>query len=82
MISEGFLGLILALVKGILDLVPEIDITIPANVLASAGQYLVAAFYILPMGTVFTICGILVLLQAFRIAVSIIKTIWALLPLV
>ena len=82
MITEAVLDAVFSLVSGILSLVPDIDITVPANIISSAAQYLTAAFYILPMNTVFHICSLLVLLQAFRIAVSIIKTIWALLPIV
>lgn len=82
MFTEAVLDAVFSLVSGILSLVPDIDITVPANIISSAAQYLVAAFYILPMTTVFQICTILVALQAFRIAVSFIKTIWALLPVV
>lgn len=82
MITEGLLGIVLSVLHAVMGIVPDIDITVPADVAASAVQYLNVAFYVLPMGTVFTICSILVLLQVFRIAVSIIKTIWSLLPLV
>lgn len=82
MIVEGMMSLVLSIVQGILSLIPDIDWSIPPNVFASAVQYLGVAFYVLPMGTVFTICSLLVVLQMFRIAVSLIKTIWALLPLV
>ena len=82
MITEAVLEAVFSLVQSILSHVPDIDITVPANIVSSAAQYLVAAFYILPMTTVFQICSILVLLQAFRIAVSLIRTIWALLPFV
>ena len=80
MVTEVVLDAVFSLVSGILSLVPDIDITVPAGIVSSAAQYLTAAFYILPMTTVFQICSILVLLQSFRIAVSLIKTIWSLLP--
>lgn len=82
MITESILGLVLSVLHGIMTLVPDIDITVPADFATSAIQYLNVAFYILPMGTVFSICSLIVLLQVFRIAVSLVKTIWALLPLV
>ena len=82
MITEAILTLVLDVVHSILDIVPDIDLQTLGNVAASGVQYLEAAFYILPMGTVFTIISLLVVLQGFRIAVSVIKTIWALLPLV
>lgn len=82
MITESVLSAIFGFVSGILSRLPEINFVIPERVIVSASQYWAAACYILPMGTIKAILFILIGLQFFRIAVSLIKTIWALLPVV
>ena len=82
MITEAILSAVFSVVEGFLSLLPDINIVIPERIIVSASQYWSAACYILPMTTIAAILGILFGLQVFRIVVSLIKTLWSLLPIV
>lgn len=82
MLTETLLDAFFSFVDGLLSHLPAINITVPANVITSAAQFFRVAAYIIPFSTVAQILGLIIALQVFRIAVSLIKTIWALLPIV
>ena len=82
MLTETVLDALFSFVEGLLSHLPEIHIAVPANVVSSAAQFFRVAAYIIPLGTVAQILALIIALQVFRIAVSLIKTIWALLPVV
>lgn len=82
MVTQSVLGIVFRLVDGILSLLPDVEIVVPANIISSAAQFFRIAAYILPLDTVAQVLGIIIALQAFRIIISLIKTIWALLPVV
>lgn len=81
MISEFFLNIIFTLVGWMLEPIPAI--TIPAmDSTSTFFGFVRCGLYLLPLNTIATIVGILVAISLFRIFISIIKTIWDLLPLV
>ena len=81
MITEGLLGIVFAFVEGILSVLPNVSWTVNVSFVTSAVEFLACVFYVLPMTTVFAIITILCALQAFRVGVAVIKTIWDLLPI-
>lgn len=82
MVVEALLSPVFALISSLLSLIPDIHIEASADTILAAAQYWTCAAYILPMGTIIAIIGLNVGLQGFRIVVSLIKTIWSLLPIV
>ena len=82
MVTEGLLNIFFTFVEGLLSLLPNISWTVNASFVTSAIEFLACVGYVLPMGTVITILTLVCSIQAFRIVVSLVKTIWALLPIV
>lgn len=82
MIPEFFLNLVFNLVESVLSILPGFNWNVDSAFFTSALDMISLVFYLLPMGTIVTIIGIINVLLLFRIAISIIKTIWELLPLV
>lgn len=82
MVTQAILDVVFKLVDGLLSKLPEINISVPANIVTNAAQFLNVAAYIIPMDTVKSVLTILIMLQFFRIVVSLIRTIWSLLPVV
>ena len=77
------IGLIVVLVViPLLTAMPTITISADAIINGSFYGYLRAAAYFLPMGTVSTILGFILIFWVFRIVVAIIKAFWEVLPFV
>lgn len=82
MISEFFINIIFGLVEGMFTLLPDVTWSVKTTFFDYLISFIRMAGYLLPWGTVTTICGLIVALSIFRIIISIVKTIWDLLPLV
>ena len=82
MVTEFFIDSVFALVMGVLSLLPDVSWPVNASLITNALEWLKVVCYILPLGTIKAILVIIVILQAFRIVISLIKTIWDILPIV
>lgn len=82
MISEFLLNIVFNIVEGALSILPSFDWNINSAFFQGALDVIRLAGYLLPMNTITIMIGIVIFLTLFRIAVSLIKTIWELLPLV
>lgn len=82
MITEGLLNVVFVLVERVLSILPDFEWTVNANSFDAIFDVLRLAGYLLPMGTIVTITAIVLYVTSFKIAISLIKTIWELLPLV
>lgn len=82
MISEFFIDIIFNFVSGMLSLLPDVTWGVDSAAFSYFLDIVDVACYLLPMGTVSAILGVIVSLATFRFIISVIKTIWALLPLV
>ena len=82
MISEFLLNIVFQIVNGLLSLLPSISV--PATMARDSTFFGIVrcVLYLLPLDTVGVIVGLLVAISGFRIVISIIKTIWDLLPIV
>lgn len=80
MLTEVALSGVFELVYGLLSLLPDLEWTMDTTILVTVVQFLQVIFYIVPVGTVVQILFIQLTLQTFRITVSLIKTIWQLIP--
>ena len=82
MVTDAILNLVFGFVNAILDGIPLMEISESMTVLNAFLDIVGAALYFFPWQKVVPIVGIIVMLQTWRIAVSIIKAIWAILPFV
>ncbi len=82
MIFERMFDVLFNLLASIFDYLPSVSFNIDGNLFDTFLDIVEVGMYMLPTGTVSAICLIVVALGGFRIVVSVIKTIWDLLPLV
>ena len=82
MISEFLLNIVFNIVEGALSILPNFSWSVENTFFSTALDLLRLSCYLLPMGTIATIIGIINVLLLFRIAISLLKTIWEILPLV
>lgn len=82
MISEFFLNIIFGIASGALSAAPDITFSVDSSVFEFFVDILKMACYLLPMGTVNTIVGIIIAVSGFRVVIAIIRSVWDLLPLV
>ena len=82
MISEFLLNIVFNLLEWILSPLPEINISLNFGSASTFFGVVRCVLYMLPLNTINTIVGIIIALGAFRIFISIAKTIWDLLPIV
>lgn len=80
MITETLFNAFFSGVRNLFALLPDISWEVNPEVFDSFFSILRLAGYLLPMGTVITILGIILAFNAFKILISLIKTIWALFP--
>ena len=82
MISEFLLNIVFQIVNGLLSLLPSISVPTTMARDSTFFGMVRCVLYLLPLDTVGVIVGLLVAITGFRIVISIIKTIWDLLPIV
>lgn len=82
MVSEFLINLVWALIKPLIDLMPEIELNVSIESLRFFLDACSAVSYLLPMSDIIIMIGIIIAITAFRVIISFIKTIWELLPLV
>jgi len=80
MIGEFVLNIVFSIVSGFLSLLPDFEFAVDSSAFDYFLGIVRVASYMLPMGTVSIILGLIVHLTIFRIVISFIKTIWDLLP--
>lgn len=82
MVSEFFLNIIFQIVEWLLSGLPEIIVDFSGVDTSVFIGCVRCVLYLLPLGTINAIIGIIIAVSGFRIFISIVKTIWDLLPLV
>ena len=82
MIIESVLDVLFKILGGFFSILPDITWSVDTGAFQAFIGILKIAMYLLPMQTVVTIISIVVWLTIFRIVISLIKTVWELLPLV
>lgn len=81
MITDALLSFVFGFVKLILSPVAKLNISIPREFLTKFFEIIRMAMYLLPIRQLMPIFVMFTLLMTFRIVVSLIKTIWNLLPI-
>lgn len=82
MIIEGLLKALFFVLKGLLSTLPVISWDIDKSVFGTFLDIVQSICYLLPMGTISIIISLTVSFIIFKSVISLIKTIWAMLPLV
>lgn len=81
MILDAIFNLVFGFLIGILDFLPNLDFTLGNSAYFSkASDIISTVMYFFPMGVVVDIVSISFVIICFRIGMSILKTIWDLIP--
>lgn len=83
MVVSGFLTLLMALFEPAVEQLPNVNL---GGFLNSSGaqtflDWISVAGYMLPFDTLFTVAGIIIGLQIFRIVIAFFKSLWGVLPI-
>lgn len=82
MVTDKLLDVIFAFLMKLLEKLPVMDVSVDLSVLNTFLDAVGFALYFFPWQKVLPILGLIVLLQVWRIVISIIRVIWEVLPLV
>lgn len=82
MVSEFFLNIIFQIVEWLLSGLPIVNADFTVVDTSIFMGCVRCVLYLLPLGTINTIIGIIIAVSGFRIFIAIVKTIWDVLPLV
>ena len=80
MISEFFLNIIFKFLSGMLNLLPDVSWSVDTTAFSYFLDIVRIVGYLVPAQTVYAIITLMVAFTVFRIIISLIKTIWDLLP--
>ena len=80
MIVEGIFNLLFGLLNGLLSFLPDVSWTVQADMFTKFFDVVRVVGYLLPMGTVFDILSVIVILIVFRTVVALIRTLWDMIP--
>lgn len=80
MLFEVLLDLIFSLVYGLFSAMPNIYWTVDEGAMSTFLGFISVVLYFLPVKTFVTLFGIVLSIILFKVFISIIKTIWDLLP--
>lgn len=81
MIIDNLLGILFSFLEALLDKLPIMNMDVDLSVLNGFLDVLGFALYFFPWQKVLPILGLIMILQVWRIVVSIIRTVWEVLPL-
>lgn len=82
MIVEKMIDIVFNIVNSVLSLLPDISWSVSGSAFETFLEYLRMVCYLLPMQTVAMVVYLVVAITGFRIIISLLKTIWEILPLV
>ena len=82
MISEFFLNIIFQIVTWLFSFLPNIAWNTRSASFQGIMDIIRVAGYMLPLNTIGTIAGVIVSITVFKIVITIIRTIWDILPIV
>ncbi len=80
MILEGILNVLFSAADSLFSILPDVSWDVDSGVFTAFFDILRMVGYLLPMSTVIAILRIVIVINAFKIGVSIVKTVWDLIP--
>lgn len=82
MITDKLMGIAFSFLEKLLDKLPIMNMDVDFSVLNGFLDVLGFALYFFPWAKVVPILGLIILLQVWRVIISIIRVIWEVLPIV
>lgn len=82
MVFTGIINFILSIVDNILDIIPVVNIAFSGEYFEGFLGFINFCTYLFPCYALWPLLGIVISLTFFRIGVSLLKTIWSILPIV
>ena len=82
MITDNLMGIAFSFLEELLDKLPIMNMDVDFSVLNGFLDVLGFALYFFPWAKVVPIVGLILLLQVWRVIISIIRVIWEVLPIV
>ena len=82
MITDNLMGIAFSFLEKLLDKLPIMNMDVDFSVLNGYLDVLGFALYFFPWAKVVPIVGLILLLQVWRVIISIIRVIWEVLPIV
>lgn len=82
MITDNLIGIAFSFLEKLLDKLPIMNMDVDFSVLNGFLDVLGFALYFFPWAKVVPIVGLILLLQVWRVIISIIRVIWEVLPIV
>ena len=82
MVSETLLDALFGIVSGFFSILPDISWDVDSGIFDVVLGIFASVGYLLPWGTVAAIAALIVSFTVFRIIISLIKSLWDLLPFV
>jgi len=82
MIFTGVINFILSIINSALDMIPVIDIAFSMEYFEGFLGFVNFCTYLFPIYALMPLLGIVISLTVFRITISFLKTVWAILPIV
>lgn len=82
MITDNLMGIVFSFLEKLLDKLPIMNMDVDFSVLNGFLDVLGFALYFFPWAKVVPIVGLILLLQVWRVIISIIRVIWEVLPIV
>lgn len=80
MITEGIINVLFLIAHGALSIIPLPEINAAGDIMTTFIQWIKVACYLLPMETIGLMIGVILIIYQLRYTVTIIRTIWDLLP--
>lgn len=81
MITDSLLGIVFNFVSGLFELLPFMDISVDLSVSNTFLDIIGGVLYFFPWQKVLPILSIIIMLQVWRIMMSIIKALWSVIPI-
>lgn len=81
MVTNSIIELVNKVVMSFFSGWEDIDLLIPMTAFNTLEDIFAFLFYILPINGIVTMVGIIVSIMTFRIIISLIKTLWELIPI-
>lgn len=81
MVFQAIFDVFFGVANTILTLLPSISWNVNDGAIDSFFDILGSVCYLLPMGTVVSVIGVIVLLNIFKIIISLLKTLWDIIPI-
>ncbi len=82
MVFTGIINFILSIVDNILDIIPVVNIAFSGEYFEGFLGFINFCTYLFPCYALWPLLSIVISLTFFRIGVSLLKTIWSILPVV